>query len=1219
MTERMEHSGFPSDETLAAFIDGTLEPEERQRVLDHLITCDECRNNVLAAADPMAELEMNGELTADWIPDASVPDAESRSAEVPSDGYSRIEETAAVAAEKPPLPGEGTGRGRRTPSGRWEVLINTDPVKTDPPAKTPSGPQAVPPVPRRSSGQFVPIDPRRTRNRRMGRTFKIAGWGLAAAAALAAFLFLPPVQHWMENRRSGMGPLVTAANRLQFRSVEARLSGGFAYRRPQPVMRGEDDTRKDPQAWGLFSAAEKIQARVDSDPNVQNLHELGVANLVLGNYDLAVVTLESAIRKQTGKANAQAAIAASTDPMLLSDLSAAYYARAKYTRSGSAYVSAQTTAERAWGLRKSPETAWNRALTVDALHDRESSRAAWEAYLQLDARSPWAAEAREHIDDVTKATTSDLWPVERPKLETAKADDVRALLLRFPHMVREVGEKEQMRRWSEAVLVGDPAAAAVALQKMRLIADALRETSGERLLADAVKAIDRAQASGGLERLAEGHRLYAEAMDAYAHADGAGTRLELARALPLLREAGSPYALRAEFYTASSYYYSDDYVSLQRAVSSLPRVPKTYCALAGSVAWVRGMGRLAEGYPDEAIPEYERALASFTTLGEVDQQIAAHTLLAEAWEYLDDPDHAWSERHAALGMASGGTPDVLFHALHAYARTAALAGHLEFAKMVVDRAARHASKLKVAAYRVETLVWQAELAYQLGQSDAAASYLAQARQILPEVEKGERAREEASIGLAEALLAPARPESIAKVRKVIAFQSRSGNDLDTARLLLVGGRMARTAGDGATARSYFATAIQVIEQQRDKAGASAFSALHRRYLDEATSELLSASAAAGDYDTIFEVSERLNRTSPSSETLTAAEARKLTLPPTWTLVKFVSLDDRLLIWAAGPKGLVFHSIPVPRTRLRQLIDDWQASLEGHGSLKSSNDALWHALVAPVGEALNGLSTVVLVRDAVTANVPLAALLDPASGRFLFEMVRLANAPSMHDAAAMVRSSSRPGTMLVVGAPDASAIDDTRSRPQLERVAGETASVASLYGSSSIVMRGPRKEQLLRQMLGASGIHFAGHGTENRANPLLSGIVLSGADGRSEILYAHEIARMALRSQPVVVLASCRASSHVATRGLRSSSISDAFLAGGASAVIGSVTPVDDRLASEFSVDIHRSLAAGKTVSEALKEFQRRCVSRHDPAVSSPLFWASFQVAGNPDARLVPTS
>lgn len=38
----MEHTGFPSDETLAAFLDGRLDPDTRRRVIEHMTTCNEC-------------------------------------------------------------------------------------------------------------------------------------------------------------------------------------------------------------------------------------------------------------------------------------------------------------------------------------------------------------------------------------------------------------------------------------------------------------------------------------------------------------------------------------------------------------------------------------------------------------------------------------------------------------------------------------------------------------------------------------------------------------------------------------------------------------------------------------------------------------------------------------------------------------------------------------------------------------------------------------------------------------------------------------------------------------------------------------------------------------------------------------------------------------------------------------------------------------------------
>lgn len=54
----MQHSEFPSDETLSAFIDGRADDETRRRVVEHIASCPECYSIVVAATEmnrPAAE------------------------------------------------------------------------------------------------------------------------------------------------------------------------------------------------------------------------------------------------------------------------------------------------------------------------------------------------------------------------------------------------------------------------------------------------------------------------------------------------------------------------------------------------------------------------------------------------------------------------------------------------------------------------------------------------------------------------------------------------------------------------------------------------------------------------------------------------------------------------------------------------------------------------------------------------------------------------------------------------------------------------------------------------------------------------------------------------------------------------------------------------------------------------------------------------------------
>jgi hypothetical protein len=53
----MEHSAFPSDETLAAFIDGRLDEETRKRCVAHVADCEDCYGTLEAAGAWQREIE----------------------------------------------------------------------------------------------------------------------------------------------------------------------------------------------------------------------------------------------------------------------------------------------------------------------------------------------------------------------------------------------------------------------------------------------------------------------------------------------------------------------------------------------------------------------------------------------------------------------------------------------------------------------------------------------------------------------------------------------------------------------------------------------------------------------------------------------------------------------------------------------------------------------------------------------------------------------------------------------------------------------------------------------------------------------------------------------------------------------------------------------------------------------------------------------------------
>jgi hypothetical protein len=281
----MEHAGFPSDETLAAFIDGRVDAETRGRVVEHLASCAECYSVFIG------------------------------STEIP----------AAVAAD----------------------VSNVRPF-------------------------------RRAR-------YAIAAAAIAAAAAIG--FFITPAGQRLYHP-DGLAALAAAAPSA--RTFEGRISG-FPYRREAPITRGvEADPSQNPANYKLLDVAAKVQANALKSPSVENLHALGVSQLLLGKSSEAMQTLGDALEKSGG-------LDASTDVALISDYAAALCSRAADARSTESAELAARAAERAWSLRRTPETAWNRAVALETLRGGAPADQAWRDYLKLDSSSDWAREARARL------------------------------------------------------------------------------------------------------------------------------------------------------------------------------------------------------------------------------------------------------------------------------------------------------------------------------------------------------------------------------------------------------------------------------------------------------------------------------------------------------------------------------------------------------------------------------------------------------------------------------------------------------------------------------------------------------------------------------------------------------------------------------------------------------------------------------------------------------
>jgi tetratricopeptide (TPR) repeat protein len=221
----------------------------------------------------------------------------------------------------------------------------------------------------------------------------LRGWAIAAGslAAAAALVFIVAQPEWLRLRStdtSALEQLVAAAGTERF--FEPRLSANFAYGPLRPELRGDRDGARSNAA--LLTTASAAERAASDAPSAANLHAWGVAQLLLGRTDDSIATLLRATRVSTSDAN------------LLSDLSAAYLARAARSSATADFDAALSRADAALAIQPtSASAAFNRALALEGLGRTDDALAAWQVLLTIDSQSGWAQEARTRIQERQRA------------------------------------------------------------------------------------------------------------------------------------------------------------------------------------------------------------------------------------------------------------------------------------------------------------------------------------------------------------------------------------------------------------------------------------------------------------------------------------------------------------------------------------------------------------------------------------------------------------------------------------------------------------------------------------------------------------------------------------------------------------------------------------------------------------------------------------------------
>jgi tetratricopeptide (TPR) repeat protein len=1012
---------------------------------------------------------------------------------------------------------------------------------------------------------------------------------LAAAAVIAAVAASLPFVNFSRPARPTVPSLVDAAGGQ--RLTDARLTGGFSFsqRRDPSLTTPKEDAR-------LISAAAVIRESYASNYDAPARRAVGVAALLVGDLDDAVSSLSIA------------ALAAPDDAGAANDLAAAYYERALRERRSEDLPAALDAAERAVQLEPELAEAWfNRALAIAAMGFREEARDAWRAYQQRDSTSPWAAEARQRVQELSRAI-EDEWPEILRRLEESDATDAAAAAVeKYPSKSRELFD-QSLEGWSAAARDGADAPALRA--RLRALGRAFHQEQRERFYMDIASSVDAAVVEGRQRALAQAHAAWFEGRKLVSQSTASRSGGALRRARVLLAAQESPLVLRLDVEQATISYYLHQF---DDALSRLPvlkreAASREYRVIATRAAWITGLAEYGRNNLAAARLAYEDMLALASLPGDVDQFVIAHVLLANVHDLTGDNRAAWALRFAAMPLVEQCETQIIrMNALMSAAGGATAGGHAAAALLFVSRTLRPGERREPAA-ESQARIQRADILRRLGRADSARSELQQARQLLPSVTQPEMlARREAEALITESqLLQDGDPEgALGLAERAILQAIRSGEPfvvsrahLQLADAALANGRLDRA--DEAATRAIaelslvrgsqvegtpsehelplYAKAAQIAMRRGDLA--RAFDFTERRRLRD----MYDGGAAATPVLSLKDIQRQLN-----GDTAVAV---------------LTQTSDQLHIWVVTRDDVVVHSAEMTLSRAAALVSaHWQEiSRQAEPTVGAE---LFEALFRPVRRQLARVRTLAVVADAPYNHVALAALFDNTRGKFLVEDFQIVSAPTATSFAMNIRQSPmaprEANRVAVMNAPSGPVPPPDSARA----LVGE---LATLYGEAQMQSgNSATPSEVLRQIAQQDIVH-------------ISAAVISAGDGSpAALLVADEPGRKysgalsavqlastkGVRARIVMLDATDKRADPAASDGTQQ--LAAALIAAGVPTVVGQVGALPTGSLDRTWVEFHRHYAAGIAAVESLRRAQLAALTASNRRAGP---WAALTVFGS---------
>lgn len=346
-----------------------------------------------------------------------------------------------------------------------------------------------------------------------------------------------------------------------------------------------------------------------------------------------------------------------------------------------------------------------------------------------------------------------------------------------------------------------------------------------------------------------------------------------------------------------------------------------------------------------------------------------------------------------------------------------------------------------------------------------------------------------------------------------------------------------------------------------------------------------------------------------SRPLTASEVRS-NFPQGVQIIFYAVLAEKLLIWQISDTKFVVVEKIIGAGELEDKTRNFNRLLHEKAESREEAKELYRVLIQPIEAKIEPGKLLCIVADKSLFRVPFAALVSPLTDKYLIEERPVLYSPSATVFIKETEIANRKGAvrdevLLSLGNPSFSR-SEYPELSDLPDAAREAEKIGAFYKYAKVVLGDEAtKDQIINNLHETDILHFAGHYLPNAKFPVLSKLLLTSGN-----LEVQEITEKALPRTRLIILSACETGVEAFYKGEGMISAARAFLAADVPLVVGSQWTVDSAATAELMIKFHEYRKRGAmTTVNALRLAQIDMLSKGDHGFRNPYYWAGFMPVG----------